>query len=361
MESRKTSVYEYHVKHGGKIVDFAGWKLPVEFSGLIKEHMAVRKEAGIFDVSHMGEFIVEGIEAKKLVQYIITNDVNNLYPGKALYSAMCYEDGGIVDDLLVYMYSDQKYLLVVNALNIEKDFNWIKSNNKFKINLTNVSDEYFQLAVQGPKARGMFAEYLKTDLSDIKFFHFKEMKVDGVECLVSRTGYTGEDGFEIYGPWASGGELFDKLVKFGFTPCGLGCRDTLRLEAGLMLYGNDIDNTTTPLEAGINFCVRLNKDADFIGKSVLVNQKEYGLRKKLYGITILDKGIARHGYEIVDANDNKHGYVTSGTMSPSLSTPVALAYINTGSDPEKLFVKIRKNLLKIKVIGSPFVKKGTNL
>lgn len=355
----KTSVYEYHKIHDGKIVDFAGWKLPVEFSGLIKEHIAVRESAGIFDVSHMGEIFVDGKEAKNLVQYLVTNEVNNLYPGKAQYTAMCYEDGGVVDDLLVYMINSEKYLLVVNASNTDKDFDWINKNNIFDVRVRNLSSEYFQLAIQGPKAISLFSEFLNQDLSDVKFFHFKEMNILNNKCIVSRTGYTGEDGFEIYGPWELGGELFDKLVKFGFTPCGLGARDTLRLEAALMLYGNDMDNTKTPLEAGISFCVKLGSPDNFIAKDVLIKQKEEGLKKKLYGINVIDKGIARHGYEIVTEDGKSVGQVTSGTMSPSLSKPIALAYINTDVDFSKLFVKIRKNIVPIKIVDLPFYKKVT--
>jgi len=357
---KKTSIYDYHVKHGGKIVEFCSWALPVQFSGLIKEHLEVRTNAGIFDVSHMGEILIEGEDAKTFVDYLLTNDATKLYPGRVFYTAMCYPDGGIIDDLLVYMYNDNKFLLVVNASNIEKDFNYIIENNKFNCKATNVSQDYFQLAVQGPSAEKFLNKLLNEDLNSIKFFHFKELLIENNNCIVSRTGYTGEDGFEIYGPWAYGGILFDKLVKIGVAPCGLGARDTLRLEAALMLYGNDIDKTTSPLEAGIDFCVKLNKKSDFIGKDALIKQKEKGLNKKLYGFT-LDNGIARNGYEIFDINGKKVGFVTSGTMSPSLDKAVFMAYIDTSSDLNNLFVKIRKNLIKINNKALPFVNKATKI
>jgi len=355
---KKTSIYDYHVSNGAKIVEFCSWDLPVQFSGLIKEHLAVRTNAGIFDVSHMGEILIEGDAAKAFVDYLITNDATKLYPGKVLYTAMCYPDGGIVDDLLVYMYNDNKFLLVLNASNIEKDYEYMLANNKFNCIVKNVSQDYFQIAVQGPKAEIYLEEFLKETLKDIKFFHFKEVYIENNLCIISRTGYTGEDGFEIYGPWSFGGVLFDRLIKIGVSPCGLGARDTLRLEAALMLYGNDIDKTTSPLEAGIDFCVKLKKGSDFIGKASLIKQKELGLKKKLYGFT-LENGIARNGYEIYDAREKKVGFVTSGTMSPSLDKAIFMAYIDTDSDINNLYVKIRKNLIKINNIALPFINKAT--
>ncbi len=358
MSTRKTSVYEQHVKHGGKIVEFAGWYLPVEFSGLINEHNTVRNSCGIFDVSHMGEITVTGERAEEFVQHIVANDVKKLYDGKVLYTPMCYPNGGIVDDLLVYRNNSKDYLLVVNASNIQKDFNWLIENNKFGVEIKNVSDDYFQLAVQGPKAKEMVEKCFGVDLSDIKFFHFKNMDLDGVKCIVSRTGYTGENGFEIYGPWNEGGKIFDMLVLSGVAPCGLGCRDTLRLEAALMLYGNDINQETTPLEAGIGFFVKLDSD-DFIGKSVLVDQKQNGLKRKLVGFTLEDKGIPRHDYLVVDEEGKQVGMVTSGTLSPSLGIPVGLAYIDSGilESGSNIYVQIRKNRAKIKLAKLPFLKK----
>jgi aminomethyltransferase len=355
MEAMKTPIYESHVKHGGRIVDFAGWKLPVDFKGLKQEHLEVRNNVGIFDVSHMGEFIVEGEKATEFVQKIIANDVKKLYEGKIIYTPMCYETGGIVDDLLVYKYSDKKYLLVVNAANIEKDFKWLNDNNTEGVSLKNVSDKYFQLAVQGPRSKEVMEKCFNLDLSDIKFFHFKEINLDEETCIVSRTGYTGENGFEIYGE-KSGAKIFDKLVSFGVIPCGLGCRDTLRLEAALMLYGNDITKDTTPLEATIGMFVSLD-GGDFIGKSVLVDQKQNGVKKKLIGFKLNDRAIPRHGYKIFDKEGNEVGIVTSGTLSPSLNIPIGLCYVKKELINNELFVEVRNKKFPIERVKLPFLKK----
>lgn len=358
MSTRKTSIYDSHVKHGGKVVEFAGWYLPVEFSGLINEHNAVRNDVGIFDVSHMGEVTVKGEKATEYVQHIIANDVKKLYDGKVLYTPMCYQNGGIVDDLLVYRVNEKEYLLVINAANTQKDYEWFVANNKHGVEIKNVSDNYFQLAVQGPNAKAVMEKCFKLDLSDIKFFHFKNISLNGVHCIVSRTGYTGENGFEIYGPWNEGGKLFDALVAAGAVPCGLGCRDTLRLEAALMLYGNDINQETTPLEAGIDIFIKLDSD-DFIGRDSLIKQKQEGLKRRLIGFTLEGKGIPRHDYLVVDAHDNTVGVVTSGTLSPSLGIPVGLAYVQTNrlNDGTPLYVQIRKNKIMLKQMKLPFLKK----
>ena len=358
MSTKKTSIYDHHVKHGGKVVEFAGWYLPVEFSGLINEHNAVRNDAGIFDVSHMGEVIVKGERAGEFVRNLVANDTNKLYDGRVMYTPMCYEHGGIVDDLLVYKVNDKEYLLVINAANIDKDFDWMNKVNKFGVELKNVSADYFQLAVQGPNAKAVVEKSFGVDLSDIKFFHFKNMTLGGVPCIVSRTGYTGENGFEIYGPWNQGGKLWDAIIAAGAAPCGLGCRDTLRLEAALMLYGNDITAETTPLEAGIDMFVKLDS-GDFIGRDVLVKQKQEGLKRKLIGFTLEEKGIPRHDYLVVDDKDNTVGVVTSGTLSPTLGIPIGLAYVDTQKlgDGSKLFVQIRKNKVPMKQMKTPFVKK----
>lgn len=358
MSTKKTSIYDCHVKHGGKVVEFAGWYLPVEFSGLINEHNSVRNNVGIFDVSHMGEVTVKGERAGEYVRNLVANDTNKLYDGKVLYTPMCYEHGGIVDDLLVYRVNEKEYLLVINAANIDKDFDWMKKQNTFGVELKNVSPDYFQLAVQGPNAKATMEKCFNIDLSDVKFFHFKNATLNGVNCIVSRTGYTGENGFEIYGPWNEGGKLWDALVAAGAVPCGLGCRDTLRLEAALMLYGNDITAETTPLEAGIDIFVKL-ESGNFIGRDALLKQKAEGLKRKLVGFTLEEKGIPRHDYLVVDDKDNTVGVVTSGTLSPTLGIPVGLAYINTDklNDGSKLFVKIRTRNLPLKQMKTPFVKK----
>ncbi|MEI6092855.1 MAG: glycine cleavage system aminomethyltransferase GcvT [bacterium] len=358
MSTRKTSIYDSHVKHGGKVVEFAGWYLPVDFTGLINEHNAVRNDVGIFDVSHMGEVTVKGERATEYVQHIIANDVKKLYDGKVLYTPMCYPHGGIVDDLLVYRVNEHEYLLVVNASNTEKDYDWFVSNNHHGVEIKNVSDQYFQLAVQGPNAKTLMEKCFKLDLSDIKFFHFKKISLNGVPCIVSRTGYTGENGFEIYGPWNDGGKLFDAIVAAGAAPCGLGCRDTLRLEAALMLYGNDINNETTPLEAGIDIFIKLDSD-DFIGRDALIKQKQDGLKRRLIGFTLEEKGIPRHDYLVVDEHGSTVGVVTSGTLSPSLGIPVGLAYVQTNklNNGTPLYVQIRKNRIMLKQMKLPFLKK----
>ena len=358
MSTKKTSIYDCHVKHGGKVVEFAGWYLPVEFSGLINEHNAVRNNAGIFDVSHMGEVTVKGERAGEFVRNLVANDTNKLYDGRVMYTPMCYEHGGIVDDLLVYRVNEKEYLLVINAANIDKDFEWMKKQNKFGVELKNVSPDYSQLAVQGPNAKAVVEKCFNLDLSDIKFFHFKNATLNGVKCIVSRTGYTGENGFEIYGPWNEGGKLWDALVSAGAVPCGLGCRDTLRLEAALMLYGNDITAETTPLEAGIDMFVKL-ESGNFVGREALLKQKADGLKRKLVGFTLEERGVPRHDYLVVDSKDNTVGVVTSGTFSPTLGIPVGLAYVNTDklNDGSKLFVKIRTKNLPLKQMKVPFVKK----
>ncbi len=358
MSTKKTSIYDCHVKHGGKIVEFAGWYLPVEFSGLINEHNSVRNNVGIFDVSHMGEVTVKGDRAGEFVRNLVANDTNKLYDGRVMYTPMCYEHGGIVDDLLVYRVNEKEYLLVINAANIDKDFDWMKKQNSFGVELKNVSPDYFQLAVQGPNAKTVMEKCFNIDLNDVKFFHFKNAKLNGVNCIVSRTGYTGENGFEIYGPWNEGGKLWDALVEAGAVPCGLGCRDTLRLEAALMLYGNDITAETTPLEAGIDMFVKL-ESGNFVGRDALLKQKQEGLKRKLVGFTLEEKGIPRHDYLVVDDKDNTVGVVTSGTLSPSLGIPVGLAYINTDklNDGSKLFVKIRTKNIPLKQMKLPFLKK----
>ncbi len=358
MSTKKTSIYDCHVKHGGKVVEFAGWYLPVEFSGLVNEHNAVRNNVGIFDVSHMGEVTVKGEKAGEFVRNLVANDTNKLYDGRVMYTPMCYEHGGIVDDLLVYRVNEKEYLLVINAANIDKDFEWMKKQNKFGVELKNVSADYFQLAVQGPNAKTVMEKCFNVDLSDVKFFHFKNATLDGVKCIVSRTGYTGENGFEIYGPWNEGGKLWDALISAGVVPCGLGCRDTLRLEAALMLYGNDITAETTPLEAGIDMFVKL-ESGNFVGRDFLLKQKAEGLKRKLIGFTLEERGVPRHDYLVVDDKDNSVGVVTSGTFSPTLGIPVGLAYVNTDklNDGSKLFVKIRTKNLPLKQMKVPFVKK----
>jgi len=360
---RKTPFYDKHIKHGGKIIEFGDWLLPVQFKGIIEEHNFVRNSCGLFDVSHMGEFLVEGPDALKFVDNLITNDAAKLAVNQILYTPMCRENGTVVDDLLVYKYSNEKFFLVVNAANIAKDFAWcneVKRKLHANISLKNLSDSYAQLAVQGPKAEVILQKLTKTDLKTIKFYWFTEGSVDGVDCIISRTGYTGEDGFEIYFDPAKGLHLFDKIIETGaadIMPIGLGARDTLRFEAKLMLYGHELDDETTPIEATIAWTVKLNKPS-FLGKEVLLVQKEKGTKKILAGLEMIDKGIARSHSEVFHGG-NKVGYVTTGTPAPTLKKNLALAYLppELSKLDNIIEVKIRDKFIKAKVVSLPFYKR----
>lgn len=360
---KRTPLYDQYVNYGAKIVDFHGWEMPVQFSKIQEEHEAVRTKAGLFDVSHMGEVTVKGSGALDFLQRLVTNDVAKLEPGKAQYAAMCYENGGTVDDLLVYQKDEGDYLLVINSANIEGDYEWIVSHVEGDVKTENISEKVAQLAIQGPKAEEILQNLTGTDLSQIKFFRFQEnVEISGVKSLVSRTGYTGEDGFEIYCESAEGGKLWEALMKAGkpegLLPCGLGARDTLRFEAKLPLYGQELSPEITPIEAGIGFAVKTNKEADFLGKTVLKKQKEEGAPRKLVGIEMIDKGIPRTGYEVY-SNGERIGEVTTGTQSPTLKKNVGLAllkreYIELGTEVE---VQVRKKRLKAEVVKTPFYKR----
>jgi aminomethyltransferase len=360
----RTPLFDTYKEHGGKVIDFGGWELPVQFSSIKEEHEAVRTKAGLFDVSHMGEFDVKGPNALSFLQFTMTNDVSKLENGQAQYTAMCYENGGTVDDLLVYKKADNDYLLVVNASNIEKDFEWLQRHVTDGVELVNVSPEYAQLAIQGPSAENILQKLTDTDLSEIGFFRFKEdVSLAGITALVSRTGYTGEDGFEIYLKQADAEKLWKQILEAGsedgLLPCGLGARDTLRFEAKLALYGQELTKDITPIEAGIGFAVKADKEADFIGKEVLAQQKKEGAPRKLVGIEMIDKGIPRSHYEVF-ADGVKIGEVTTGTQSPTLKKNLGLAlldkeYTAIGTEVE---VQIRQKRLKAKVVASPFYKKG---
>ncbi len=360
MELKKTPLNSEHKRLGAKMVDFGGWEMPVQYSSIIEEHKAVRERAGIFDVSHMGEITVEGKDALSFVDHLIVNSVSKLKNGQICYSPMCYENGTIVDDLLAYRFSEKKVLLVVNASNTDKDFDWIKrSSEKFDVEVSNVSKEYTQIAFQGPKAEEILKEVSGVNLSEIGFYHFKLGRVNGIECIVSRTGYTGEDGFELYFNVESAVAMWRKLLEIGkpydVKPCGLGARDTLRFEACYMLYGNDIDDTTTPLEAGLKWTVDFDKD--FTGKDVLVKQMEEGLTRRLKGLEI-SKGIARHGYKIFSEDGEEIGYITSGTKSPTLGKSLALAYLKKGYTKKgtEVFVEIHGKKVSANVVKTPFYR-----
>lgn len=365
--SKRTPLYDAHVKVGGKVVDYAGWEMPVQYEGLglVEEHVAVRTKAGIFDVSHMGEVEVKGADAQKFVDYLVTNDIAGLENTQIAYNLMCNENGGIVDDLLVYKYDENHMLLVINAANIDKDVKWITEKAKgFDVTVENTSPVVAEIAIQGPMAQEILQKVSDVDLSTIKFFYFNDsVNVAGCKCLVSRTGYTGEDGFEVYTTNDCIEKIWDALFEAGgenLKPAGLGARDTLRFEAALPLYGNEMADDITPLEAGLGFFVKLGKASDFIGKSVLVKQKEEGLKRKTVGFEMKDRGIPRHGYEVV-VGDKVIGHVATGYFSPTLQKTIGNAlieaeYADLGTE---IGIRIRNKDAKAEVISKRFYTKKT--
>jgi aminomethyltransferase len=356
---KNIALNEKHISLGAKMVPFAGYNMPLQYSNLIQEHLCVRNNVGIFDVSHMGEFIVKGEGAIDLLQWVTSNDVSKLEDGKIQYSCLPNSQGGIVDDLLVYRKSEGEYLLVVNASNIDKDWEWINSQNKFNANLENISDTLSLFAVQGPKATEMLQKLTEVNLSDIPYYSFKEGKLAGVEMIISNTGYTGAGGFELYVENSKAIEVFEAIMEVGkefeMLPCGLGCRDTLRMEKGFCLYGNDINDNTSPIEAGLGWITKFTKD--FVNKEYHLNLKNNGVSKKLVGFEMIERGIPRHDYEIKDENGNNIGQVTSGTQSPSLQKAIGMGYVdinhcNIGST---IYIDIRNNRIKAKVVKIPFL------
>ncbi|WP_179107349.1 glycine cleavage system aminomethyltransferase GcvT [Sediminibacillus massiliensis] len=366
-EMKRTPLFPQYEKQGAKTTDFGGWELPVQFSGIKKEHEATRTAAGLFDVSHMGEIMVEGDNSKSFLQKMLTNDVEKLTPKKAQYTLMCYENGGTVDDLIIYMLNTDKYLLVVNAANTKKDYDWLLQHKPADVAIKDQSKDYVQLAIQGPKAEYILQKITDTDLARIGFFRFESpVKFDAVEeaeAIVSRTGYTGEDGFEIYIPANFGSRLWEEIMKAGqaegLQPVGLGARDTLRFEANLALYGQELTAEISPIEAGLGFAVKTDKEADFIGKEALRLQKQEGTKRKLVGIEMIDKGIPRHGYEIF-SGEELIGFVTTGTHSPTLKKNVGLALLKTSYTKrnQEVEVKVRNKQLKAKVVDIPFYKRS---
>lgn len=357
---KKTALYDKHVSLGAKIVPFAGFEMPVQYSGVTEEHFAVREKAGLFDVSHMGQFFIEGAGAKDLLQYVTTNNVDVLENGKAQYSCLPNENGGIVDDLIVYKMDDEKYFVVVNASNIDKDWSHISKYNTFGAVMTNASDDMSLLAVQGPKATEILQKLTETNLSEIPYYNFTVGSVAGVnDVIISNTGYTGSGGFEIYFKNESAEKLWDAILEAGseegIIPCGLAARDTLRLEKGFCLYGNDIDDTTSPIEAGLGWITKFDKD--FISKETFAKQKEEGINRKLVGFELTDKGVPRHDYPVVDAEGNVIGKVTSGTQSPMKKVGLGIAYVDKpyfkiGSE---IFIQVRNKNIPAKVVKMPFV------
>jgi aminomethyltransferase len=360
---KKTPLYETHVSLGAKMVPFAGYLMPVSYSGLNDEHQAVRNSVGVFDVSHMGEFIIRGKGATELIQWVTSNDVSTLVPGKAQYSCLPNDKGGIVDDLIVYCLGTEEFLLVVNASNIEKDFNWISSQNKWGAEMIDISEKTALLAVQGPNAGKVLASLTETDLNAIPYYHFSRGNFAGVEnVIISNTGYTGAGGFELYfsaehAPqiWK---KIFDAGAAYGIKPAGLGARDTLRLEMGFCLYGNEIDDTTSPLEAGLGWITKLK--TGFLGSDLLLKQKEAGLKNNLVGFEMIERAIPRTGYEVKDGTGMVIGLVTSGTQSPSLQKGIGLAYVSPefASPGSEIFVVIREKPVAAKVCYLPFIKKA---
>jgi aminomethyltransferase len=356
---KKTPLNEVEKALGGRMVDFGGWELPVQFSGILEEHEAVRTDVGVFDVSHMGEITVRGPQALDLLQRSTCNDVAKLVDGRAHYTGLLYPNGGFVDDILIYQIAPNDFFIVVNASNSDKGFAWLQQAAQgMDVEVRNRSADYAQLALQGPNAERVLQTMTSIPLGDIKYYHFDRGDVDGAAAIVSRTGYTGEDGFEIYVTPEHAPRILQKLVDAGVKPCGLGARDTLRLEAKMALYGNDIDDTTTPIEADLAWIVKLDK-GDFTGRNVLAREKQEGPRRKLVGFEMVDRGIARHGYPVVDGGE-EIGVVTSGTHSPTLKKSIGLAYLplDKSAQGTELMILIRGKETRARVVPTPFYKRA---
>ena len=356
-----TAFNQIHKQLGAKMVEFAGFEMPIEYSGIKEEHMTVREAVGVFDVSHMGEFWVKGPNAMELVQRVTSNDVSKLALGQAQYSCFPNGKGGIVDDLLVYYYEAEKYLLVVNASNIDKDWNWIVSQNTNGAILENASPAISQLAIQGPKAEATLQKLTEINLSEIRYYTFVTGSIAGFDdVIISATGYTGSGGFELYFRNEIAEQMWNKIfeagAEFGIKPIGLAARDTLRLEMGFCLYGNDIDDTTSPIEAGLGWITKFNGHY-FIDKDLLLMQKQEGVERKLRGFEMIDRGIPRHDYELTDKDGNIIGRVTSGTMSPVLNKGIGMAYVHKAYSAigTEVFMNVRNKMLKAKIVKMPFI------
>ncbi|MFC0296942.1 glycine cleavage system aminomethyltransferase GcvT [Geobacillus jurassicus] len=360
---KRTPLFSVYARHGAKMIEFGGWEMPVQFSSIKEEHEAVRTHAGLFDVSHMGEIIVRGRGSLAFLQKLMTNDVAKLRPGRAQYTLMCNENGGTVDDLLIYQKAEDDYLLVVNAANTEKDFAWLSEHNDEGVELQDVSAETAQLALQGPAAERVLQRLTDFDLSTLRPFSFADgVEVSGVKALVSRTGYTGEDGFELYCQAKDAVALWDAILtagaEDGVLPCGLGARDTLRFEACLPLYGQELSESISPLEAGLGFAVKTEKATPFIGQAALKRQKEAGPPRRLVGIEMIDKGIPRQGYRVF-AGGEEVGVVTTGTQSPTLKKNIGLALVKADAAAvgREIEVDIRGRRLKANIVPTPFYKR----
>ncbi len=359
--NKRTALFDKHVSLGAKMVPFAGFEMPVQYSGVTEEHFAVREKVGIFDVSHMGQFFIEGEGSKELLQFVTTNNLDTLEDGKAQYSCLPNEQGGIVDDLIVYKMADQKYFVVVNASNIEKDWKHIsKYNEKFGAKMTNASDEMSLIAIQGPKAKETLQKLTETQLSEIPYYHFTIGSVAGVSnVIISNTGYTGSGGFELYFKNEFALKIWEELTtageEFGLIPCGLAARDTLRLEKGFCLYGNDIDDTTSPIEGGLGWITKFDKD--FVAKEIIEKHNTEGISRKLVGFEMQEKAIPRHDYLVVDDAGKEIGKVTSGTMSPCKKIGLGIAYVakEYSKIDSDIFIQIRNKNIPAKVVKTPFV------
>jgi len=359
---KNTALSQLHESLGAKMVPFAGFNMPVQYEGVTVEHETVRNGVGVFDVSHMGEFLLTGPDALDLIQRVTTNDAATLTIGRAQYSCLPNGKGGIVDDLIVYRMKEEQYLIVVNASNIDKDWNWIASHNTKNVEMRNLSDDYSLLAIQGPKAVEAMQALTTVDLAAIKYYHFEVGPFAGIEhVIISATGYTGSGGFEIYCKNEEVRQVWDKVFEagaaFGIKPIGLAARDTLRLEMGFCLYGNDIDDTTSPIEAGLGWITKFTKD--FTDAALLKAQKENGVSRKLVGFEMIDRGIPRHDYLIVDAEGNEIGKVTSGTQGPSVKKAIGIGYVSSAhaAVDSEIFISIRDKGVKAKVVKMPFYSK----
>lgn len=358
---KNTALTHIHEQLGAKMVPFAGYNMPVSYEGVNAEHETVRKGVGVFDVSHMGEFLITGPKALDLIQKVCSNDASKLVDGQAQYNCLPNETGGIVDDLIVYKLKDEEYLLVVNASNIDKDWAWISKHNSMGATMRNISEDYSLLAIQGPKAIEAMQSLTSEDLSAIKFYHFKVADFAGIEhVIISATGYTGSGGFEVYCKNSEVEQVWNKVMeagkKFGIKPIGLAARDTLRLEMGFCLYGNDISDTTSPLEAGLGWITKFTKD--FVNSDNLKKQKEEGLKRKLIGFELTERGIPRHDYEIADKDGSIIGIVTSGTMAPSLNKAIGLGYVTVENSAPgtEIFIQIRNKPVAATIVKTPFYK-----
>jgi aminomethyltransferase len=359
---KRTPLYEQHIALSARLVEFGGWEMPVQYSSIIDEHRAVRTHAGLFDVSHMGEFKVDGPDALAFLQHLVPNDVSRLTINQALYTQLCLPNGGTIDDLIIYKLEDNHYMLVVNAANIDKDFAWVEKQAKdFHVQITNQSDTTALLALQGPAAQSILQPLTKVDLSTIRYYHCEPGLVNGINCIISRTGYTGEDGFELYCASVNAPKLWNDLLAAGkdngLLPAGLGARDTLRLEASYCLYGHELDEQTNPLEASLGWTVKLNKD-EFIGHDALLKVKEDGLKRKLIGIEMVDRGVCRGGYAIYE-DDQQIGVLTSGAPSPTLNKNIGMGYVEASYAivGKPVYVDIRGKRAAAQIVVLPFYKR----